>query len=138
MERDESREVVFMVDFLTEKADLNNYAVEVLPYSPNKAKLTRLCGFVRSVDREKHLVTCSFSTELLRLFHDCRIDGSGTLECSYVDTNTQRQVRALDQFRNISFFQGKSSEDREAFRNLRRVLLGLRLAPTVATSTHAT
>ena len=95
-----------------------------------------MCGFVRSVDRGKHTVTCSFSDELLRLFLDGQVDGSGTLECSYVDTDTQRQVRALDQFRNVSFLQGKSSEDREAFRNLRRVLLGLRQPPADTISTR--
>ena len=47
-----------------------------------------------------------------------QVNGSGTIECSYVDSDIQHQVRALDQFRNVSFLQGKSSEDREAFRNL--------------------
>jgi hypothetical protein len=42
-----------------------------------------------------------------------------------VDPDVRRQVRALEQFRSASVLQGKSGEDREAFRRLRRVLLGL-------------
>ena len=125
-DNEEPQEVTFVIESPFSKTDLDNFAVEVLPHSPRKATPARMCGYVRSVDRGKHTVTCSFSDELLRLFLDGQVDGSGTLECSYVDTDTQRQVRALDQFRNVSFLQGKSCKDREAFRNLRRVLLGLR------------
>src|SRR5262245_49595925 len=82
-------------------------------------------GVVRAVDRERQAATCSFSEEVLRLFLDRQVADYGTLECSYVDVDAQRQVRALDQFRNVTFLQGKPAEDREAFRNLRRVLLGL-------------
>ena len=114
-------------------ANLETYAVEVLPESPNKTMRGRMCGFVRSVDRVQRTATCSFSDDLLRLFLDGQVEGSGNLVCSFVDIDTQRQVRALDQFRNVSFLQGKSSEDREAFRNLRRVLLGLS-QPTEDTS----
>ena len=135
-ESDDAQEVTFLLESSPITSDLDNYATEVLPHSRNKGKPIRLCGSIRSVDRDKNTVTCSFSDELLRLFIDRQIDGSGTLECSYVDTNTQRQVRALDQFRNVSFLQGKSSEDREAFRNLRRVLLGLKQTHTLTTTTH--
>jgi hypothetical protein len=121
----ETPEVCFLLESPPPKTDLNNYAVEVLPHSPHAPKRTRLCGFVRALDRERQAVTCSFSDELLRLFLDRDVADSGTLECSYVDVDTQHQVRALDQFRNVTFLQGKSAEDREAFRNLRRVLLGL-------------
>ena len=133
-ENDEAQEVTFLLESPPSKTDLDNFAVEVLPHSPRKATPARMCGYVRSVDRGKHTVTCSFSDELLRLFLDGQVDGSGTLECSYVDTDTQRQVRALDQFRNVSFLQGKSSEDREAFRILRRVLLDLPQPPGDAIS----
>jgi len=138
-ESDDAQEVTFLLESPSIKSDLNNYnRVEVLPHSWNKGRPTRLCGFIRSVDQDKPALTCSFSDELLRLFLDRQIDGSGTLECSYIDTDTQRQVRALDQFRNVSFLQGKSSEDREAFRNLRRVLLGLRQPAPDTLSSHAT
>lgn len=131
------QDVTFLLESLPAKGDLDNYAVEVLPITSNKAIRTRLCGFVRSVDRRSHTVTCSFSDEILRLFLDEKVNGSGKLECRFVDTDIQRQVRALDQFRNVSFLQGKSSEDREAFRNLRRVLLGLRHDPTNEISSDA-
>lgn len=121
---DGPREVAFVLESAP-PTDLENYAVEVLPESPNKTARTRFCGFVRFVDRAQLTVTCSFSDDLLRLFLDGQVDSCGSLECTYVDIDTQRQVRALDHFRNVSFLQGKSSEDREAFRNLRRVLLGL-------------
>ncbi|HEY8750306.1 MAG TPA: DEAD/DEAH box helicase [Tepidisphaeraceae bacterium] len=134
---DDAQEVTFLVESPPSKSDLDNYAVDVLPQSRNKATRTRMCGFIRSVDRDKRTVTCSFRDELRRLFLDRQVDCSGSLECSYVDTDTQRQVRALDQFRNVSFLQGKSTEDREAFRNLRRVLLGLRQPPSDANSAHA-
>jgi hypothetical protein len=136
-ENDDPQEIIFLLESAPSVTDFENYAVEVLPRSPSKAKRTRICGFVRSVDRGNHEVTCSFSDELMRPFLDREVDDSGTLECSYIDTDTQRQVRALDQFRNVSFLQGKSSEDREAFRNLRRVLLGLRQPPSDVISTHA-
>ena len=129
------QQVTFVLESAPQ-ADLDNYAVEVLPQSPNKTARARLCGFVRSADRGNHTVTCSFSDELLRPFLDGQVDGCGSLECSYVDTDTQRQVRALDQFRNVSFLHGKSSEDREAFRNLRRVLLGLGLPPSAGATTQ--
>jgi superfamily I DNA and/or RNA helicase len=133
---DDAREVTFLLESPSIKSDLDNYALEVLPQSRNKGRSIRLCGFIRSADRLKNTVTCSFSDELLRLFLDRQIGVSGTLECSYIDTDTQRQVRALDQFRNVSFLQDKSSEDREAFRNLRRILLGLRQAPADTPSPH--
>lgn len=121
---DGPREVVFSLESAPQ-SNLDNYALEVLPQSPNRAASAKLCGFVRSVDRVQRTATCSFTDEQLRLFLDGQVDSRGSLECTYVDVDPQRQVRALDQFRNPSFLQGKSSEDREAFRNLRRVLLGL-------------
>ena len=121
---DGPQEVAFELESAA-TTDLDNYAVEVLPRSPDQTGCNRLCGFVRAVDRRKSTVTCSFSDELLRLFLGGKVNCCGNLECTYVDVDTQRQVRALDQFRNVSFLQGKSSEDREAFRVLRRVLLGL-------------
>jgi hypothetical protein len=136
-ESDNAQEVTFLLESPSSKTELDNYAVEVLPHLPTKAMRTRMCGFVRSVDRGQHTMTCAFSDELLRLFIDRQVDGTGTLECSYVDTDIQRQVRALDQFRNVSFLQGKSSDEREAFRNLRRVLLGLRQPPSDEILTHA-
>jgi len=117
------------VTFLLEsppRADLEGYGVQVLPRTPAKATVPRVCGFVSAVNRVGNTVTCSFSDELLRLFLDNQVADSGTLECNSVDRETERQVRALEQFRSASTLQGKSSEDREAFRNLRRVLLGLR------------
>jgi hypothetical protein len=132
---DEPQEVAFVLESLP-SSDLESYAIEVLPNLPSKEAKSRICGFVRSVDRRNRTITCSFSDELLHLFLDAHVEGSGTLECSYVDIDTQRQVRALDQFRNVSFLQGKSAADREAFRNLRRVLLGLP-QPLRAVSTPA-
>ncbi len=133
---DEPQEVAFVLESLP-SPDLESYAIEVLPNLPCKAAKSRICGFVRSVDRGNRTITCSFSDELLRPFLDAQVEGSGALECSYVDIDTQRQVRALDQFRNVSFLQGKSAEDRDAFRNLRRVLLGLPQPVRGADSTPA-
>lgn len=111
--------------------DLEGYAVQVLPPLA-KGAANRVCGFVSAVDPGRQTVTCAFSDELLRPFLDRQVADSGTLECNFVDSETQRQVRALEQFRNVSFLQGRSAEDREAFRNLRRVLLGLRGIPRSA------
>ncbi|MFO0819269.1 MAG: AAA domain-containing protein [Pirellulales bacterium] len=133
---DEPQEVAFVLESLP-TPDLESYAIEVLPKLPCKAAKSRICGFVRSVDRVNRTIMCSFSDEFLRLFLDAKVENAGTLECGYVDMDTQRQVRALDQFRNVSFLQGKSAEDREAFRNLRRVLLGLPQPVRGAVSTPA-
>ncbi len=129
----EGPQVTFVLESAP-SATLDNYAVEVLPQSPDKTARGRLCGFVRAVDAGNHTVTCSFSEEMLWPFLDRQVGDCGSLECSYVDTDTQRQVRALDQFRNVSFLQGKSANDREAFRNLRRVLLGLGLPKSAEAS----
>lgn len=121
---EEPKEITFVLNSPLPAA-LDHYAVEVLPQCPNPLVKRRLCGFVRSLDRNRRTITCSFADELLDLFQNSQVDEIGNLECSYVNVDTQRQVWALDQFRNVSFLQGKSSEDREAFRNLRRILLGL-------------
>jgi hypothetical protein len=53
----ELQEVTFVLESLP-STDLDNYAVEVLPQSPNEMVRTRLCGFIRSVHRVKYTVTC--------------------------------------------------------------------------------
>lgn len=134
-ESDGACEVTFVLEGAPSKTDLDNYAVEVRPHTPNTANSDRLCGFIRSIDSVQNRITCTFLDDVMRIFVDRRVHDSGVLECSYIDIDTQRQVRALDQFRNVSFLRGKSAEDREAFRNLRRVLLGLRPSPTSTSST---
>jgi hypothetical protein len=137
-ESESAQEVTFLLELPPSKSDLGKYAVEVLPNEPNNGTRTRLCGFVKAVDQGKQTVTCSFSDQISQMFIDGYFVASGTLEFTYVDKDTRRQVRALDQFRNVSFLQGKSSEDREAFRNLRRILLGLRQPLTGPTANVVT
>jgi hypothetical protein len=106
------------------RTDLAQFAVEVFDGGTERSSAV-LRGWVASVDESGRWVDCAFVGKGLARLRQGGLPNTGILRFSKVDADIQRQVRALEQFRSASVLQGKSAEDREAFRRLRRVLLGL-------------
>lgn len=82
-------------------------------------------GYVSGVDFDNGHVCCVFPPDDHDAFRHKQIEENGNLVFCRIDPDIRRQVRALEQFRNVKFLQSKSKEEREAFRLLRRTLLGL-------------
>ena len=92
---------------------------------PSSKKSRELCGYLREINRQKSTIVCSFDKHDIPLFQNKKFPQTGTVLCVAVHADLQRQANALEQFRNANFLQNRNHEQRECFRNLRRVLLGL-------------
>jgi hypothetical protein len=122
------------VTFTVSKGDLSSVdtqmAVEVI------ASPKTLHGYVRKIDNEGRQVDCVFAPDDHKAFRHKKIEAVGMMYCCRIDPDLRRQVKALEQFRNVKFLQSRSTEEREAFRLLRRTLLGLPTRQEIADNEH--
>jgi hypothetical protein len=106
-------------------SEVKGYAVEVRFGSELQDERPAVCGWLTGADPGGAWLECRFYGDQRDRLPQTHEASAGTLRLTRVDPDVRRQVRALEQFRSASVLQGKSGEDREAFRRLRRVLLGL-------------
>jgi hypothetical protein len=116
---DSRPEVTFVIEDGKQGDVSTQMAAEVVTRS------RRFQGYVSHVDAEQGHIRCVFGPDVCKSFRSNEVDKTGRLEFCVIDPDIRRQVRALEQFRNVKFLQGKSAEEKEAFRMLRRTLLGL-------------
>lgn len=111
------------VSFTVNRGDLSSVDTQMAAevFVPSKT----FHGYVRRIDNEKGRVHCVFASDDRKAFQQKKIEAVGKIQFCRIDPDIRRQVRALEQFRNVKFLQSRSTEEREAFRLLRRTLLGL-------------
>jgi hypothetical protein len=123
------------VSFSVSRGDLSQVDMQMAAEVLGSKK--SIHGYVRSIDHEGRRVCCVFATADQQAFRSRKIEAAGRLVLCRVDSDMRRQVRALEQFRSVSFLQNRSTEDRNAFRLLRRTLLGLPTKQRLTDESHA-